>query len=55
MEQFVIPGWVWLNAGVLVAGAAYVAVRLSLGKSGPAVARARDLSATYRPLEVKKA
>jgi hypothetical protein len=28
MEHFVIPAWVWLNAGVLVVAAAYTAVRL---------------------------
>jgi uncharacterized membrane protein YecN with MAPEG domain len=28
MENFVIPAWVWLNAGILIAAAAYTAVRL---------------------------
>lgn len=56
MQDFVIPGWVWLNAGILVAAAGYVALRLSReGRSrvthAPAPAKAYGLGAAPRELK----
>lgn len=57
MQNFVIPGWVWLNAGILVAAAGYVALRLSReGRRptarAPAPAEAYDLDPVQRQLKL---
>jgi hypothetical protein len=46
MEHFVIPAWVWLNAGILVAAGAFTAVRLR----GSHTAQIGNGSPGYRPV-----
>jgi hypothetical protein len=56
MEQFVIPAWIWVNAGILVAAAAYVAVRLSTDRNVGQRSRAGAASPTaLQPLRARKA
>jgi len=39
MQDFTLPLWVWLNAGVLVVAATYVGMRLAAGSREPAESR----------------
>ncbi|NNM72787.1 hypothetical protein [Enterovirga aerilata] len=48
MQTFVVPAWVWLNAGILIAAGAYVAIRLRR-EGRPETARAPARTPGYRP------